>query len=458
MRRSTGAVNRRNGMRWKILTYASLAFGGVILVCAFLFLAVPNPLLQGFVENRLTEEIGASLPEYSMRLSGFRIDVLKNRIACDAVTLIRNDSSFSCRVDSLSVRGIDWLALLRGSGIDSRSMGGSVIEAGNVDAELQPSGYSVRSGRVRISVADSALIAENLEIYPAVSDEKFFAASRFRETRIDFRARTCSISGLGCVELLGGKNMRARSVQLRGVAADILINKDKPPGTGPPGPRMPSEFLAALDDTVLCDSLELTDGNLRYAERMATGRNPATLTFGGMHVVFTGIAGRPGRYAESAVSGTGQFVGGGTMDVAMSIPLAGPPGSFRYSGSLSGMDLGRLNSFIEISDDMRIKSGTLESAAFDIDVHEGSATGTVHALYRNLVIASINDRTGSEGGVLDRFSSWIAKNISIRGTNSPGRSGALKIGKVKYIRKRTDPFLGFTWFALRSGVGDVVGF
>ena len=458
MRHSTGAVNRRKSVRWKISGFTALAIGGTILVCAFLFLAVPNPLLDGLVQRRLTEEIGGSLPEYSMRLSGFRIDVLKNRIACDAVTLIRNDSSFSCRVDSLSVRGIHWLALLRGSGIDSRSMGGSVIEAGNIDAELHPSGYSVRSGRVRVSVADSAMTLEHLEIYPAVNDERFFAASRFRETRIDVRVLTCGISGVDCVELLGGKNMHARSVQLRGVAADILINKDKPPGNDLPGPRTPNEFLAALDDTVLCDSLEVTDGNLRYAERMAAGRNPATLTFGDLHVVVTGIAGRPGRYAESAVSGTGQLSGGGTMEMAMSIPLAGPPGSFRYSGSLSGMDLGRLNSFIEISDAMRIKSGTLESAAFDIHVHEGSATGTVRALYRNLVIASINGRTGSEGGVLDRFSSWIAKNISIRGTNSPGRSGALKVGTVKYTRKKTDPFLGFTWFALRSGVGDVVGF
>jgi hypothetical protein len=458
MRRGHGEVDRRNPGGRKVAVYAFLAFGGLVLLCVVLFLTVPNPLLRGLVENRLTKEIGASLPEYSMRLDGFRIDVLKNRIACDAVTLIRNDSSFSCRVDSLSVRGIHWLALLGGSGIDSRSLGGSFIEAGDIDVEIQSSGYTVRTGRVRMSVPDSAMAAENLEIYPSVNDERFFAASRFRETRFDFRARTCSMSGLGCVDLLRGKNMQARSVKIQGVAADILINKDKPPGNGPPGPRMPNEFLADLNDTVVCDSVEMIDGNLRYSERMATGRKPATLTFGGMHVVVTGVAGRPGRFVESAVQASGQLAGGGTMDVALSIPLAGTPGSFRFAGSLTGMELERLNSFIEVSDDMRIKSGTLESAAFDIDVYEGSATGSVRALYRNLVIASINDRTGSEGGVIDRFSSWISKNIKIRGTNSPGRSGTLKVGTVKYTRKRTDPFFGFTWFALRSGIGDVVGF
>jgi hypothetical protein len=122
------------------------------------------------------------------------------------------------------------------------------------------------------------------------------------------------------------------------------------------------------------------------------------------------------------------------------------------------MDLSGLNSFIEVSDQIRIKTGMLRSAAFDIDVHAGSATGNVRAVYTNLIIASINGRTGSENGVIDRFASWISRNVKIRRSNTPDGSGALKAGTVKYARKNDDPFLGFTWFALRSGVGDVVGF
>jgi hypothetical protein len=36
-------------------------------------------------------------------------------------------------------------------------------------------------------------------------------------------------------------------------------------------------------------------------------------------------------------------------------------------------------------------------------------------------------------------------------------SGVMKIGEVKYTRKRDDPFFGFVWVALRSGVQDIVG-
>jgi hypothetical protein len=40
----------------------------------------------------------------------------------------------------------------------------------------------------------------------------------------------------------------------------------------------------------------------------------------------------------------------------------------------------------------------------------------------------------------------------------PNKPGAIKISKMKYMRKRDDPFFRFVWLALRSGVEDVVGF
>jgi hypothetical protein len=111
-----------------------------------------------------------------------------------------------------------------------------------------------------------------------------------------------------------------------------------------------------------------------------------------------------------------------------------------------------------MSDQTRFKSGLLQTATFDINVIDGRAGGSVRAVYQDLALAVINKRTGSEKGVLDVIASFIANNIKIRTNNMPGRSGTLKIGNVKYMRQRDDTFFRFTWFALRSGVGDVVGF
>jgi len=107
---------------------------------------------------------------------------------------------------------------------------------------------------------------------------------------------------------------------------------------------------------------------------------------------------------------------------------------------------------------MRIKAGVLQTGSFDINVTAGHASGSVWAVYKDLTIAAINKRTGSEKGTFDVIASFVANNTRIRTNNMPGNSGSMKVGTVKYTRQRDDPFFRFAWFALRSGVGDVVGF
>ena len=146
------------------------------------------------------------------------------------------------------------------------------------------------------------------------------------------------------------------------------------------------------------------------------------------------------------------------MKILMVIPVASPEISFQYSGSLDLMDATRLNSFLEVGESLRIKSGIFQSGTFDVNVTAGRASGTVRVTYRDLSIAFRNSRTGSERGASNRITSYIANAWKIRGTNMPDKSGSMKIGEVKYTRKRDDTFLQLVWFSLRSGVGDVVGF
>ena len=444
--------------RRKILRFSALVLGLVVLVCGAVVFFFPDALLQRVVEGRLTTALRESYPGASLRLSGVHYNVMANRIACDTAWLSRDDSSFTCRVTSLSVGGVRWMGLLTGREPGGACLGGSVIGADSVSVTFRPAGYAAGCGKVRLSGPDSEIVAGSVEIRPLLNDKLFFRGSRFRKTRFIIDARRCSVSGLAWSDLLRGGILHARSVRLQDVAADVMINKDKPASRDSAAPRMPGETLAALRDTLRLDSLVLTGGRLTYCERMSMERRPATLNFEEMAFLVTGLANHAGPDAGADIQASGIFAGGGTIHLSMLIPLVTRRYSFRYSGTVGGMDVRSLNSFVEISDNMRIKSGTLSSAAFDIHVNDGSATGTVHALYKNLIVASIDARTGSEKGILERFSSWIARNVTIRTANTTDRSGASKAGVVSYVRKKSDPFLGFSWFALRSGVGNIVGF
>ena len=305
MDHALGAVDGLKFSGRKALGVASLAFGVVVLLCVVVFLSFPDAFVQRFVEERITRGLAASYPGYSIRIGGMHFDVVENRLACDTVMLSRNDSTFSCSIATLSVRGIHWLGFLRGGGSDPASFGGSVLEAGEIDMAFLPSGYGLRCGPLRVSVPDSEIVAESLEMHPLENDEQFFGESRFRKTRFGIGARECRLAGVPCVDVLQGENIRIRSVQCQDVSVDVLINKDKPSVENARRPRMPNEMLSSMKDTVGLDSLIITNCRLKYSERFVVGRKPATLTFDRVQLLVTGIASHAGPDAEAGVQARG---------------------------------------------------------------------------------------------------------------------------------------------------------
>ena len=221
---------------------------------------------------------------------------------------------------------------------------------------------------------------------------------------------------------------------------------------------MPAELLTSLQTPVQVERLVVVNGRLNYGERFAVEGKVACITLDSLELQVTGIDNQAGPGAPVAVRAKAKFMKAGTMLVEMSIPLGLPTFSLEYSGALSAMNLSALNTFLETAEQIRIITGVLHSATFAIHVEAGRASGTVRAVYRDLSLAAINKRTGSESGFADNITSFIANTFKLHQTNVPDKSGKLKIGQVKYMRARDDPFFRFEWFALRSGVKDVAGF
>jgi len=450
--------NRRKLSPLKIALYAGFAVGAIVLVCALAVLLFPDPLVNRFVKPRITKAFAEAYPEYSMHIADMNYNVFKNRFGFDSVALSAVDSSFSSTIGPFSVSGIGWMHLLWGERLVPEDFANSVVDARDIVLNFPTAQYELRCGLLRASVPDSVLMTESLELHPSAGDEQFFGASKFRRTRFDLVTPRFSVVGLAYLELVQGKMYRARSAQIHDLFLNVLINKDKDFPKESPSPLMPNEVLSSIKETLQVDSLSIINGQLKYGERFAVGAKPALITFDSMQVLAEGIANQGDSGAAMVIHAEGTFMKAGTMKVRMSIPVASPEFSYQYSGSLSRMDLSTLNSFLETAEQMRIKVGVLQGATFEINVASGRATGNVRAVYRDLFLAAIHKHTGSEKGFFDGIASFIANTFKIRGTNMPDKSGSIKIGEVKQTRKQDEFFFEFTWFALRSGVGDVVGF
>jgi hypothetical protein len=89
-------------------------------------------------------------------------------------------------------------------------------------------------------------------------------------------------------------------------------------------------------------------------------------------------------------------------------------------------------------------------------VAAGQARGRVLAIYKDLEIAVLDKQTGTDKRLDHRMASFLANALKIRKSNAPDAAGAMKAGEVDYTKRPEDEFLQFAWFALRTGLLDVI--
>ena len=118
----------------------------------------------------------------------------------------------------------------------------------------------------------------------------------------------------------------------------------------------------------------------------------------------------------------------------------------------------KLNIFLEPVENRQVKSGVIQSAAYNINVNSGQASGNLRVAYNDLAIAISNKNTRIDKGLLNRISNFVGHMFIIRTTNLPDEKGSMKIGEINYARNPGDHFFQYLWLSLRSGIGDVVGF
>jgi hypothetical protein len=438
----------------KITVYA----GMVLLVCVLVYFFLPDTYLDGFLKGRITRALEEAYPAYSIQITGLHYRIMENRLECDSVTLMKVDSTFSCSVARFSVSGIGRSQLLWGGGVAPDNLVSSDLGAEDIVLTFPRSQYELRCDRLRISVPDSEIVIDAVDLHPLADDDQFFAGSKFCITRFHLVIPHCRVMGSACLGMLAGKIHCARIAQIQNVFLDVLVDKDKPPAIESSRPLMANELLSSIMKTIQLDSLDIMNGQLKYGERYSVGSKPALVTIDRMQILAE-VSSKGIHHRDTVViRAQGNFMQAGTMNVFMSIPIASPEFTLKYSGSLSGMDLSTLNQFLEVAEHKRIKTGSLQSASFDIHVIAGSAKGNLRASYKDLKIVSIDGRTGSESGVGNTIFSFISNNIKLRTTNLPDEHGSMKIGEIKYTRAHDDAFFQYAWFALRSGIGDIVGF
>lgn len=442
----------------KALKYAGAIISIIILICILIIVVFPDSFINSFAKSRIEKAFAEQYPAYALKIGDMHYSFWKNRLGCDSLLLKAKDSSYTFNTASVNISGISWIKVLVQGDITPYILSSMIIDAGSISLNFHKLHEVFLFEKLHISVPDSEVVTDSVRYHSLLSDEQFFSKSKFRQTKLSFDIHRINIVGLDFQGLFFKNEYKTRSIKIHDVLCDILVNMDKPYDAKSDPPLMPNEALLTMKETFKIDSLKIVNGRLNYAERYAVKAVPGVVMFNKINVLARGIANHSTIPDTAVIQGEGVFMNSGKMKLSMIYPLTSKKFSLKYSGSVGPMDVTKLNSFIVTAEHHRIKSGNIQSARFNINVNSGYASGTLKAEYRNLTIAILNKKTGSERGIFDRIASFFGKIFIIRGSNIPDDNGNMKIGEIKYARKPNDYFTQFLWFALRGSIADVAGF
>src|SRR5512143_220468 len=242
MEKNRRPTDRRTLSPPKIASYVGIAAGAIVLLCMLVLLLFPDPFVNRFIKPRITEAFAQAYPACAIRIAHMNYSFVRNRFGVDSVAVSAVDSTFSSTIGPFSVSGISWMHLLWGGTLGRKDFANSVVDVHDIQLNFPQEQYALRCDLLRVSVPDSEIVVEALQLHPTGDDEQFFAGSKFRRTRFRVIVPRARVMGLAGLELLEGKNYRTRSVRIHDLLLDVLVNKDKPFPKDTVSPRMPHEI------------------------------------------------------------------------------------------------------------------------------------------------------------------------------------------------------------------------
>lgn len=438
-----------------VLIYIGVSLGTILFTILFIFLFCPVVFFNGFIKSKIENSFKKSNPGYSLSISSLHYKFWNNKIEADTIRIYKNDSVQIYRIIGCSVAGIRFNQLLSGGPKDG-NFNGYVADAKEININNKESKYEMNIKAIHVSVDDSIMVAKDFEYHPTTDDEKLFAANQFRQTRVKIKIPSIKLSGTNPEGLINNKKFHARLAKLNDMSVDILLNKDKPCEIDTAINPMPNELFNKIKNPFQFDSITIENGQLSYNERFEVNGQNANLSFNHINIKAAEINDTLKNSTTAIINGNGIFNNTTPLNLSMIVPLSSKDFSLKYSGTWGEMDLTNINHYLDIAEAMRVKSGRLESASFNVDITNGYASGNVKAIYTDLKLEPVIGKQ-TKSKLRTNVNYFLLNSLMIHKNNIADKKGNVKPGEIKYMRGHDTAFMEMIWFSLRSGIIDISG-
>ncbi|MBM4177713.1 MAG: hypothetical protein FJ211_00045 [Ignavibacteria bacterium] len=303
---------------------------------------------------------------------------------------------------------------------------------------------------IRFSYRSKELGISRFSIAPSMDDAAFFARQRYRGDRFRISAGPVVLRNIDFDALARGEALHVSTLDVQSLDFNLVSNVALPKHPRAARPKMLNQIVQAIPFAVSIDTIKVSNGAITYGERWTRSAVPAKLHWNKLSIVATNCRNRSENTAEPLVIKVkGLFMNHAPLEATFTIPLMSVTYQLKATGSVGKFDATTLNSFLPISDNMRIRSGLARVTTFSFTINGRTCNGMMNLRYTNLNVGKVNATTKKEGNIFDAVVSLVANWFVLR-TNNDGSD--FQPGPIVYTLPSNCTFMETIWLPIRDGL------
>ncbi|GGZ19731.1 hypothetical protein GCM10007049_10320 [Echinicola pacifica] len=248
--------------------------------------------------------------------------------------------------------------------------------------------------------------------------------------------------------------IEAETLHAKDLKISVFRDKRKPDDTRK-RPKMINEIINSIPKDLHLDKIHMENGHVSYEERPDNGvPKSGMIFFDQINADISNITNIPELledHSELTLKANARIMGAGKVDLNVTYFLQDSTGKFKMDGMIHSMELPEINAMLRPATQVEIRSGQLQSLAFNINGNDLEGRGELIMKYTNLAIDIRGKSYGKDQNVFQKIGSFLTNKLIIR-TENPNKKEELRKGHVYFKRDQSKFIFNYWWKMMLSGM------
>ena len=318
--------------------------------------------------------------------------------------------------------------------------------------------YTIKLDTLKGSAADGIVNIKSLKMIPMYPDLTFSRKYSNQKDRYDLSFNEISLKGFDFVRFNTEAVIYARSVKIGPAKVNVFMNRELPPPTFNKGRNYPQIALQRVGIPLILDTVQFRNIDVAYTEY-----NPITKERGTVHIDnlkgnllnATNDADQKKQHSHMLAK-LSAVIMKAPINININFNLLAKDGAFHYSGNIGSLNMVSLNPLAESLGLVKIESGQVQKADFDVQANLNGSHGSMHLYYTNLKVQLLKE--GENGAPKKKlgFLSFLANTFVVKDAN-PTKGDPVRTGKIEFTRTPAASFFNLLWKGIFIGIRETVG-